>query len=148
MAQYAEEYGLFLEAAGLRSRPYDDADRDKRDNFSEWLQRTVSTFTARPDTQLVVRIHPGERYTKGPSVADVVRQALPELPEHILLVGADDPINTYDLVEIADLGLVYTTTVKKPTSWAYSTTSSIPCFPCRQSSGSPPCRYRHRPPCS
>ena len=38
-------------------------------------------------------------------------QALPELPEHIHLVAAGDPINTYDLVEIADLGLVYTTTV-------------------------------------
>ncbi len=80
-------------------------------SMTEWLQRTVQFFTARPDVQLVVRIHPGERYTKGPSVGDVVRQALPEIPAHIHLVEAGDPINTYDLVEIADLGLVYTTTV-------------------------------------
>lgn len=79
--------------------------------MTEWLQRTVTYFSARPDVQLVVRIHPGERYTNGPSVADVVNQALPELPEHIVLVAADDPINTYDLVDTADLGLVYTTTV-------------------------------------
>ena len=38
-------------------------------------------------------------------------EALPQVPEHIHLVEAADPINTYDLVEIADLGLVYTTTV-------------------------------------
>jgi hypothetical protein len=81
------------------------------DSMTEWLQRSVAYFAARPDVQLVVRIHPGERYTKGPSVADVVSQALPELPGHIHLVAAGDPVNTYDLVEIADLGLVYTTTV-------------------------------------
>jgi hypothetical protein len=81
------------------------------DNMTQWLQRTVQYFTEHPKTQLVVRIHPGERYTKGPSVAEVVQSTLPHLPEHIHLVGADDPVNTYDLIEIADLGLVYTTTV-------------------------------------
>ncbi|HWQ83118.1 MAG TPA: hypothetical protein VN363_01050, partial [Anaerolineales bacterium] len=72
-------------------------------SMTEWLQRTARYFVNRPDVQLVIRIHPGERYTKGPSVADVVRQALPEMPAHFRLVGANDPINTYDLVEIADL---------------------------------------------
>ena len=81
------------------------------DSMTEWLQRTVLYFARRPDVQLVVRIHPGELVTKGPSVADVVRRALPEVPEHIHLILPDAPINTYDLVEIADLGLVYTTTV-------------------------------------
>jgi hypothetical protein len=80
-------------------------------SMTEWLQRTVQAFAARSDVQLVVRIHPGERYTQGPSVADVVRKVLPELPNHIHLIAAGDPLNTYDLVEIADLGLVYTTTV-------------------------------------
>ncbi|HEX9028912.1 MAG TPA: hypothetical protein VF823_07050, partial [Anaerolineales bacterium] len=80
-------------------------------SMTQWLERTVQYFASRPETQFVVRIHPGERFTKGPSVADVVRHALPELPPHIHLVAAEDPVNTYDLVEIADLGLVYTTTV-------------------------------------
>jgi len=80
-------------------------------SMTEWLQSTVAYFAQRPDVQLVVRIHPGERYTQGPSVADVVRHTLPELPGNICLVAADDPVNTYDLMEIADLGLVYTTTV-------------------------------------
>jgi capsule polysaccharide export protein KpsC/LpsZ len=81
------------------------------DSMTEWLERTVVNFSQRTDVQLVVRIHPGERYTSGPSVADVVQGALPKIPGHIHLVAADDPVNTYDLVEIADLGLVYTTTV-------------------------------------
>ena len=81
------------------------------DNMTEWLQRSVKFFAERPDVQLVVRIHPGERYICGPSVAQVVQVVLPEIPEHIHLVQALDPINTYDLIEIAGLGLVYTTTV-------------------------------------
>jgi hypothetical protein len=82
------------------------------DSMTEWLERTVQYFAARPEAQLVVRIHPGELITRGPSVAEVVQAALPEgLPEYVHLVAADAPVNTYDLVEIADLGLVYTTTV-------------------------------------
>jgi capsule polysaccharide export protein KpsC/LpsZ len=81
------------------------------DSMTEWLRRTAQFFAQQPQTQLVVRIHPGELITKGPSVADVVKNALPEIPQHIHLVPADAQVNTYDLVEIADLGLVYTTTV-------------------------------------
>jgi hypothetical protein len=41
----------------------------------------------------------------------VVREALPEIPNHIHVIGALDKINTYDLIEIANVGLAYTTTV-------------------------------------
>ena len=33
------------------------------------------------------------------------------IPENIHLISAEDQTNTYDLLEIADVGLVYTTTV-------------------------------------
>jgi hypothetical protein len=80
-------------------------------DMTEWLQRSVQFLASKPEIQLVVRIHPGERYLKGPSVAEVVKSALREIPPHIHLVEAQEPINTYDLIQIADLGLVYTTTV-------------------------------------
>lgn len=81
------------------------------DSMTDWLDRTVRWFAEHAEAQLVIRIHPGELITKGPSVADVVKRALPDLPAHIHLIAADAEINTYDIVEIADLGLVYTTTV-------------------------------------
>lgn len=87
------------------------------DSMTEWLQRTVEFMVHRPDVQFVIRIHPGELITKGPSVAEVVQQTLRHLPEtassveHIHVVSADATVNTYDLIEIADVGLVYTTTV-------------------------------------
>jgi hypothetical protein len=87
------------------------------DSMTEWLQRTVEFFVRRPEVQFVVRIHPGELITKGPSVADVVNEVLKSVTDkanpadHIHLVPADAKVNTYDLVDIADVGLVYTTTV-------------------------------------
>lgn len=79
--------------------------------MSEWVVRTVQYFLGRPGVQLVVRIHPGEIYTKTGSMMDVIREMLPDLPEHIRIVAPTDPVNTYDLVHIANFGLVYTTTV-------------------------------------
>jgi len=79
--------------------------------MAEWISRTVQYFIGRPDTQLVIRVHPGEVLTHGQSMVDVVHEVLPKLPENIRLIKPKDEINTYDLMEVADIGLVYTTTV-------------------------------------
>ncbi|MBN2386569.1 MAG: hypothetical protein JXB85_06075 [Anaerolineales bacterium] len=78
--------------------------------MSEWIERLVFYFADHPEVQLVIRIHPGENLTTGPSLTGVIQKALPDLPEHIHLIGPREKVNTYDLMEIADLGLVYTTT--------------------------------------
>jgi hypothetical protein len=80
-------------------------------SMTDWLEKTSRYFAQRHDVQFVARIHPGELVTKGPSVGDVVQRALVDIPENVHLIMPEDKVNTYDLVEIADLGLVYTTTV-------------------------------------
>jgi hypothetical protein len=80
-------------------------------DMSTWLRRTVAYFAERRDMQFVLRVHPGERNLDGPSVADLVHLQFAQLPQNFRVVAAEDAINTYDLIEIADLGLVYTTTV-------------------------------------
>ncbi len=79
-------------------------------SMADWIEKTVQFFATRPEVQLVIRIHPGERLTHGPSMADVVKSALPEIPSNIHLIGPLEKVNTYDLMELASLGLVYTTT--------------------------------------
>ncbi len=85
-----------------------------REVFSEgmagWLMTTARHFAGRPQAQLVVRVHPGESYGTGHPSVDIVRQAVPSLPGHVIVVPPDSPINTYDLIELAHLGLVYTST--------------------------------------
>lgn len=80
-------------------------------SMAEWISRTVQYFAGRPDVQFIIRVHPGEVLTHGLSMVDVVKQVLPKLPEHIRLIAPKDKVNTYDLIEVADVGLVYTTTV-------------------------------------
>lgn len=80
-------------------------------SMAEWIEKTVQYFARRTDAQLVVRVHPGERLMKGPSMVGVIERALPQRPEHIHVIGPHEKINTYDLMEIASLGLAYTTTV-------------------------------------
>ena len=79
-------------------------------SMTEWLQRVIRFLADRPEVQVVVRIHPAETWTVGPSVAEIIHQVIPELPSHICLIGSKEKVNTYDLMEIADLALVYTTT--------------------------------------
>jgi hypothetical protein len=80
------------------------------ESMTEWLERVLLFLADRPEVQVVVRIHPGETLTVGPSVMEIVKKALPELPSHIHLIGPTEKVNTYDLMDLTDLALVYTTT--------------------------------------
>ncbi len=98
------------------------------ESMSEWITRTVRFFANRPDVQLVIRVHPGEKLVpQAKSMGTVVREALPEIPSHIHLIHALDKVNTYDLIEIASLGLAYTTTVGVETAM-----NGIPVISCGQ----------------
>jgi hypothetical protein len=79
--------------------------------MAEWIEKTVCYFAERKDVQLVIRVHPGEVLTHGTSMVDVIKAALGEIPDHIRLIEPDEKINTYDILDITDLGLVYSTTV-------------------------------------
>jgi len=80
------------------------------DGMSDWLEHTVKYFAERSDAQLVVRVHPGELLGAGHPSIEIVQGSLPEMPEHVIVVPPESEINTYDLIELAHLGLVYTTT--------------------------------------
>lgn len=81
------------------------------ETMAKWIERTVQYFAEREDIQLVIRVHPGETLMHGTSMVDVVEAVLPDIPAHIHLIKPEEKINTYDLMAVSDLGLVYTTTV-------------------------------------
>jgi len=80
-------------------------------SMSEWIIRTIQYFIEKPEVQLVIRIHPGEALVKHGSILELIKKTLPSLPPHIHLIEPLADVNTYDLMDVADLGLVYTTTV-------------------------------------
>ena len=80
-------------------------------SMAEMIVGTIQHFIDHPEAQLVVRVHPGELKTHGTSMIDVIKENFKELPDHIHIVRPEDKTNTYDLIEVADLGIVFTTTV-------------------------------------
>jgi len=79
--------------------------------MADWLVTTARHFARSDQYQLVVRVHPGEMLGAGHPSVEIVRGALPQLPPQVILVPPESEINTYDLLELAQVGLVYTTTV-------------------------------------
>lgn len=79
--------------------------------MADWLAVTARHFAQSTSAQLVVRVHPGEMLGAGHPSIDIVRQALPQLPQQVVVVPPESDLNTYDLIELAHVGLVYTTTV-------------------------------------
>lgn len=77
----------------------------------DWIRQTIDFFIAHQDCQLIVRAHPGELpMHPRQRIIDVVRASFQELPYNIRLVSPDDVINTYSLMDLSSLGLVYVST--------------------------------------
>jgi hypothetical protein len=80
----------------------------------DWITRTIDFFAARPDVQLVVRIHPAEVRLVGQTTRErvhhLLRERYPVLPPNIVVVPAESEISSYVLMQLSTLGLVYTST--------------------------------------
>jgi len=79
--------------------------------MAAWLRATLAHLAPRSDVEVIVRAHPGERLlTPKQTAATIVRDALPELPPHVHFIGPEAKVNTYDLMRLADVGLVFSST--------------------------------------
>jgi hypothetical protein len=77
-----------------------------------WLDATIRHFAARDDLNLVIRVHPAEITGFIPSeqrVVDHVRETFGALPPHIVVVGPENPVNTYAIADGCDCALIYST---------------------------------------
>ena len=82
------------------------------ESMLDWLWDTIDHFIQRNDIQLVVRIHPAEKsgtVKSNQPVEQEIKSRYGTLPSHIKIVRPDDPVSTYELMEICDTVLVYGT---------------------------------------
>jgi hypothetical protein len=82
-------------------------------SLKEWVRQTIAYFRARPDRQLIIRIHPAEDLRPSQESVEKVSDALREigeLPPNIRVVGAVDSTNSYDLMARCQVTLVYNST--------------------------------------
>ncbi|MBK8870028.1 MAG: capsule biosynthesis protein [Elusimicrobia bacterium] len=81
-------------------------------NMRDWIFETIDYFEARPDLQLIIRVHPAEIRGTLPSrqkMVDEIRRRGKPLPTNVFIVGPEDPVSTYSLMERCNTVLIYGT---------------------------------------
>lgn len=83
-------------------------------DLRSWVAAAVEAFAARPDDELVVRVHPAEsklpgKQTREP-VAAFLAERFPALPPNVRVIPPGDPTSSYPLMAAADVGLVFSST--------------------------------------
>ncbi len=77
----------------------------------QWVKETVDFFKSHPEYNLIIRAHPDESWARARvylgKIAAQVAQGIP----NILIVGSEQKINTYALVERIDVGLAWVSNI-------------------------------------
>ncbi len=80
-------------------------------SHQEWVRQTVKFFSTRDDAHLIVRSHPDEMlWGSNEPLAELIAQSIGSRPELVTVIRPEDPVNTYDLMDLCDVGLVYNST--------------------------------------
>jgi hypothetical protein len=77
-----------------------------------WIVETIRYFAARPDLQLLIRIHPAEIRGTLPSrqrVDDEIRKAFPSLPANVAVIPPESDASTYVAMGACDAVIIYGT---------------------------------------
>jgi len=82
---------------------------DAFSNQIEWLSFLRNYAALRNDIQIIVRIHPREGnrlYGLNSKHLEQLKAEFPENTEAFIIIWPDDPVSSYDLLELADICLV------------------------------------------
>ena len=76
----------------------------------DWLEQLIAHVRERPQLRLVVRAHPAEQWV-GPikckiRTGDLATRLAGDAP-NVLVIGSEEPVNTFSLLPFASAGLVY-----------------------------------------
>lgn len=78
----------------------------------EWVHTTIDHYSRRPQTQLIIRVHPAEVSGAVPSrqlMVDEIARRFPVLPANVFVIGPESDISTYALAERCRAALIYNT---------------------------------------
>jgi hypothetical protein len=81
-------------------------------SMREWVHTTIEHYSHRPQTQLVIRVHPAEVSGAVPSrqlMVDEITLRFPVLPSNVFVIGPESDISTYVLAEKSRAALIYNT---------------------------------------
>jgi hypothetical protein len=79
----------------------------------DWLRQTVEFFRQRPQWNLVIRAHPDESFVRGKVVVTMgkVARGFAASAPNILVIGGDEDVNSYALMNGVAGGLVWISSI-------------------------------------
>ena len=84
-------------------------------SIHDWIEATIDAFAHRPNDRLIIRIHPAESKMTGKQTREPLMEFLavryPTLPENVRVIGPDEPVHSYPIMEACDVGLAFTSIV-------------------------------------
>lgn len=81
-------------------------------NMLAWIVHTIEYFRARPDLQLLIRVHPAEVRGMVPSrqrVSDELQHLVANMPGNIFVIPPEHQASTYALMDRCDSVLIFNT---------------------------------------
>jgi hypothetical protein len=83
------------------------------DNSAQWIVETIRYLLAATGARVIVRQHPAERFKMSRSSDDykaLIQNQFGADPR-VIFIAAADPVNSYDLLDIVSVVVVYTSTI-------------------------------------
>lgn len=81
----------------------------------DWVKETIDFARTHPELNLVIRVHPNTagKMATGNNALQLaeLKSLIPSLPGNARMVLPEDPVSSYTLMDISDLGLIYMSTV-------------------------------------
>lgn len=77
----------------------------------EWISHTIELFKEKPDSQLIIKIHPAELFESKATALDYINSTFASLPKNIKVIPPDTDISPYSLFPYIDMGMVYNGTI-------------------------------------
>ncbi len=77
-----------------------------------WIDETIQWFTSNSHLDLIVRIHPAEvsgKIKARDPILRYIQEKFPKLPGNVKVIGPEDKVSTYKLMDDCDLGLIFAT---------------------------------------
>ena len=84
------------------------------ESMATWLDAVLRVAASYPAIDFRIRIHPAEirieRWRTREPAADLIARSTVPRPPNVEVIGPEDPLSSYDLIDNAVAGLVYTST--------------------------------------
>ena len=76
-----------------------------------WLEETIGYFKQHPEWSLIMRAHPDEMWVNARLRMGTFARQFAQGAPNIYIIGGDEDVNTYTLIEAIDLGLAWVSNV-------------------------------------